>query len=295
MSLITTSHQMMTVICEHHRLTTSLMHSGYDLSYSDLTALTTLLEHPEPVPTPWLCDYLMLERKTVWNILIKLEDRQLITKEASATDGRTMLLGLSAAGKHIAEQANEDLAELIHERFLTKLQDEEFFEFMRSSSEKSCDILRGHPVLDIPITANQILFFGSSHLLLWRTLLHRWREAVRPGNLSLSAYRILNLLEHEEKMTPSTLADTLRLPRSNTSMYVHRLIQENLVHEVPDAIDERQKRISLTKPGVEKLTQLNSRIDAATEEAHRALPRNGQLVVDAWYLRMYANLSQSPN
>lgn len=295
MNHITTSHQMMTVIREHHRLTASLMRSSYNLSYSDLTVLTTLLEHSEPIPTSWLCDYLMLERKTVWNILLKLEDRQLITKEASAADGRTMLLCLSDAGRNMAEQTNKDLAELIHNRFLTNLQDEEFFEFMRLSSKEGCSILRGHPMSELSEITDQNHFFGSSHLLLWRTLLHRWKKAVHPANLSLSAYRILNFLGREKEMTPSLLADTLRLPRSNTSVYVRQLIQENLAHEAPNAVHERQKNISLTKKGAKKLVQLNARIDAATEEAHRALSRNGQLIVDAWYLRMYVNLSQGSN
>ena len=69
------SHRMMTVIIEHYRLTSALMRSDFNLTYSGLSTLTTLLEYTEAVPTPWLCDYLMLERKTVWNVLLKLEDR----------------------------------------------------------------------------------------------------------------------------------------------------------------------------------------------------------------------------
>lgn len=288
------SHRMMTVITEHYRLTSALMRSDFNLTYSGLSTLTTLLEYTEAVPTPWLCDYLMLERKTVWNVLLKLEDRGLIAKEASPIDGRTMLLSLTPEGRVVSERANEALAAFARERFLASLQEEEFFEFMRDSSRESCDILRGHFMPTLAATPNQSHFFGSSHLLLWRTLISRWKEALRDNHgPSLSAFRLLDLLDQEREAQPSGLADTLRLPRSNASLYFRQLIQGGLIRETPSCSDGRCKTVALTKRGTQEADRLRKIVQSITQEAHRPLSQDGQLVVEAWYARMYVNLLKS--
>ena len=288
------SHRIMTVITEHYRLTSALMRSDFNLTYSGLSTLTTLLEYTEAVPTPWLCDYLMLERKTVWNVLLKLEDRGLIAKEASPIDGRTMLLSLTPEGRVVSERANEALAAFARERFLASLQDEEFFEFMRDSSRESCDILRGHSMPTLAATPNQSHFFGSSHLLLWRTLISRWKEALRDNHgPSLSAFRLLDLLDQEREAKPSGLADTLRLPRSNASLYFRQLIQGGLIRETPSCSDGRYKTVALTKRGTQETDRLRKIVQSITQEAHRPLSQDGQLVVEAWYARMYVNLLKS--
>lgn len=288
------SHRIMTVITEHYRLTSALMRSDFNLTYSGLSTLTTLLEYTEAVPTPWLCDYLMLERKTVWNVLLKLEDRGLIAKEASPIDGRTMLLSLTPEGRVVSERANEALAAFARERFLASLQDEEFFEFMRDSSRESCDILRGHSMPTLAATPNQSHFFGSSHLLLWRTLISRWKEALRDNHgPSLSAFRLLDLLDQEREAKPSGLADTLRLPRSNASLYFRQLIQGGLIRETPSYSDGRYKTVALTKRGTQETDRLRKIVQSITQEAHRPLSQDGQLVVEAWYARMYINLLKS--
>ena len=74
MSHVAASYQAMTVIAEHYRRISGLMRSEFGITYTDLLALTTLLERTASVPTPWLSDYLMLDRKTIWNVLLKLED-----------------------------------------------------------------------------------------------------------------------------------------------------------------------------------------------------------------------------
>lgn len=146
MSHVAASYQAMTVIAEHYRRISGLMRSEFGITYTDLLALTTLLERTASVPTPWLSDYLMLDRKTIWNVLLKLEDLGYVSKTASPDDGRTMLLRLSASGNQAAEDIHRRLSAFIREQFLANLHEDEYFDFMRDTSKKAVDILRGHLV-----------------------------------------------------------------------------------------------------------------------------------------------------
>ena len=295
MSHVVASYQAMTVITEHYRRISGLMRSEFGVAYTDLLALTTLFEHAEAVPTPWLSDYLMLGRKTVWNVLLKLEDLGYVDKAASPDDGRTMLLRLTPAGEQVIESIHQRLASFIREQFLTNLHEEEYFDFVRDTSKEAVDILRGYPMENSLEESGRRPLYGSSHLLLWRSLIHKWKEALRDaGGPSLGAFRILDVLAEEGEAAPSALADKLCLPRSNTTTYLQQLVQDGLLHEVPHGHDGRQKAIAITRRGMRKARRLRTAIEKVAEASHGPLSSEGQLVVDAWYLRMYANLSHGP-
>ena len=294
MSHVAASYQAMTVIAEHYRRISGLMRSEFGITYTDLLALTTLLERTASVPTPWLSDYLMLDRKTIWNVLLKLEDLGYVSKTASPDDGRTMLLRLSASGNQAAEDIHRRLSAFIREQFLANLHEDEYFDFMRDTSKKAVDILRGHLVQPSLEESEERPLYGSSHIILWRSLIHQWRTTLRSHHgPSLGAFRILDFLAQEGETGPSTLADTLCLPRSNTTSYLQQLTQNGLLCQVPHSQDGRQKNIVITRRGIQEAHRLRSAIEKVAEAAHCSLSPEGQLVVDAWYLRMYANLSHS--
>lgn len=295
MSHVAASYQAMTVITEHYRRISGLMRSEFGLTYTDLLTLTTLFEHTEAVPTPWLSDYLMLGRKTIWNVLIKLEDLGYVSKAASPSDGRTMLLRLTPFGEHATENIHQRLASFIRAQFLANLHEEEYFDFMRDRSKEAVDILRGHPMENSLAESEKRPLYGSSHLLLWRSLIHQWKEVLCvAGGPSLGAFRILDVLAQEGEATPSTLADTLCLPRSNTTTYLQQLIQSGWLREVPHNRDGRQKAIATTGRGAREARRLRAAVEKIARASQESLSPEGQLVVDAWYLRMYANLSHSP-
>ena len=289
MGKVANSHQMMTVTVEHFRQVSHCVRESLGLTYNEFLALIALYETRA---TLGASDYLLLQRKTTWNILLTLEDLGLVSKTVEENDHRTMRCALTVKGEGVAVRGAEIVARFLRERFLRNLQDEEFFKFMRDSSLESCDLVRGHHVDALSVQPDRKLYFGSSHLLLWRITIDEWKQAIRGlAPFSLVEYRALDVLEAEEVLTPSELSSLLRIPRSNATLVLQKLEGANLIHIEEDVDDGRQRIVTLTEAGTKKASTLRRAANEVTQAMHSPIKQNGSMVVDAWYMRMYLNLS----
>lgn len=292
MGKVANSHQMMTVTVEHFRQVSHCVRESLGLTYNEFLALIALYETRATLGASDLADYLLLQRKTTWNILLTLEDLGLVSKTVEENDHRTMRCALTVKGEGVAVRGAEIVARFLRERFLRNLQDEEFFKFMRDSSLESCDLVRGHHVDALSVQPDRKLYFGSSHLLLWRITIDEWKQAIRGlAPFSLVEYRALDVLEAEEVLTPSELSSLLRIPRSNATLVLQKLEGANLIHIEEDVDDGRQRIVTLTEAGTKKASTLRRAANEVTQAMHSPIKQNGSMVVDAWYMRMYLNLS----
>lgn len=292
MGKVANSHQMMTVTVEHFRQVSHCVRESLGLTYNEFLALIALYETRATLGASDLADYLLLQRKTTWNILLTLEDLGLVSKTVEENDHRTMRCALTVKGEGVAVRGAEIVARFLRERFLRNLQDEEFFKFMRDSSLESCDLVRGHHVDALSVQPDRKLYFGSSHLLLWRITIDEWKQAIRGlAPFSLVEYRALDVLEAEEVLTPSELSSLLRIPRSNATLVLQKLEGANLIHVGEDVDDGRQRIVTLTEAGAKKASALRRAVNEVTQAMHSPIKQNGSMVVDAWYMRMYLNLS----
>ncbi|MDR3995922.1 MAG: MarR family transcriptional regulator, partial [Adlercreutzia sp.] len=107
----------------------------------------------------------------------------------------------------------------------------------------------------------------------------------------LVEYRALDVLEAEEVLTPSELSSLLRIPRSNATLVLQKLEGANLIHIEEDVDDGRQRIVTLTEAGTKKASTLRRAANEVTQAMHSPIKQNGSMVVDAWYMRMYLNLS----
>lgn len=292
MGKVANSHQMMTVTVEHFRQVSHCVRESLGLTYNEFLALIALYETRATLGASDLADYLLLQRKTTWNILLTLEDLGLVSKTVEENDHRTMRCALTVKGEGVAVRGAEIVARFLRERFLRNLQDEEFFKFMRDSSLESCDLVRGHHVDALSVQPDRKLYFGSSHVLLWRITIDEWKQAIRGLEpFSLVEYRALDVLEAEEVLTPSELSSLLRIPRSNATLVLQKLEGANLIHIEEDVDDGRQRIVTLTEAGTKKASTLRRAANEVTQAMHSPIKQNGSMVVDAWYMRMYLNLS----
>jgi DNA-binding MarR family transcriptional regulator/GNAT superfamily N-acetyltransferase len=89
-------------------------------------------------------------------------------------------------------------------------------------------------------------------------------------------------------ITASTLSKTLSLDRSNISRTVAKLVEARAVVETPNALDGRQKILSITDEGREILSRIDNLADEQVVEAMSRLPvgSSAELVFDG--IRAYA-------
>lgn len=126
MGKVANSHQMMTVTVEHFRQVSHCVRESLGLTYNEFLALIALYETRATLGASDLADYLLLQRKTTWNILLTLEDLGLVSKTVEENDHRTMRCALTVKGEGVAVRGAEIVARFLRERFLRNLQDEEF-------------------------------------------------------------------------------------------------------------------------------------------------------------------------
>lgn len=62
-------------------------------------------------------------------------------------------------------------------------------------------------------------------------------------------YLLLVCLSHYSVLTAQDVARIARQPRNTVSRAVHRMLSEGLIERVPDPLDGRQARLTITPPG----------------------------------------------
>jgi DNA-binding MarR family transcriptional regulator len=74
-------------------------------------------------------------------------------------------------------------------------------------------------------------------------------SVLRPYDLGSTQYYVLYQLANDGPTMQRVLAQTLHLEKATLSAVVASLVSKGLVDQVPDAADQRQRRLELTKVG----------------------------------------------
>jgi DNA-binding MarR family transcriptional regulator len=73
--------------------------------------------------------------------------------------------------------------------------------------------------------------------------------ALRPYDLGATQWYVLYQLAHDGPTMQRDLLRMLQIERATLSVVVRTLVRKNLVEQVPDRIDQRQKRLQMTAAG----------------------------------------------
>lgn len=105
------------------------------------------------------------------------------------------------------------------------------------------------------------ILFTSSFMLKMKT------KVLRPFNLSLQQFNILNILNNQYPDTSTTklLAEQMLDETSNVSRLVEKLRKKELINRVPSAKDRRKVEISITKEGLNIFIKAANALEQITE------------------------------
>ena len=81
-------------------------------------------------------------------------------------------------------------------------------------------------------------------------------SVLRPYDLGSTQYYVLYQLAHDGPTMQRDLAQTLHLEKATLSAVVAALVSRGLVDQVPDAVDQRQRRLELTTAGTKLWSEL---------------------------------------
>lgn len=76
------------------------------------------------------------------------------------------------------------------------------------------------------------------------------RQVLRPFNLSLSQYAILQLLDEEDGWRLTDISERLLFDKSTVTRIIDRLEESRLVQRIADPADRRVQRVVLTAQGL---------------------------------------------
>lgn len=91
----------------------------------------------------------------------------------------------------------------------------------------------------------------------WLIMLHIARDPNIP---------FINFNDHKKDMMPKEIAATLGTSRPNITVFINGLLEKNLIREVQDEDDKRQKRLQLTDEGWALLNGLQSKREMLNSE-----------------------------
>lgn len=104
------------------------------------------------------------------------------------------------------------------------------------------------------------ILYTSSFMLKMKT------KVLRPFNLSLQQFNILNILNNQypDPCTTKFLAEQMLDETSNVSRLVEKLSKKELISRVPSATDRRKVEISITKEGLSCFEKAASGLEEIT-------------------------------
>ncbi|WP_436827041.1 MarR family winged helix-turn-helix transcriptional regulator [Sphingomonas sp. DT-207] len=80
--------------------------------------------------------------------------------------------------------------------------------------------------------------------------------ALRPYDLGATQWYVLYQLAHEGPTMQRELLRMLQVERATLSVIVSALVRKGLVEQVPDRVDQRQKRLQMTAAGARLWSEL---------------------------------------
>ena len=102
---------------------------------------------------------------------------------------------------------------------------------------------------------------------------------------------LVELLAHDGRMTQRELQEASCITSASLSEVIAKLEAEGLLARERSETDRRQLTVTLTEAGTKKASTLRRAANEVTQAMHSPIKQNGSMVVDAWYMRMYLNLS----
>ena len=290
------SMQASTVCYEHVKLASRYLREQFGLRYNGFAILLCMLEAARSIGVAELADYLMLSKGSVLALLLALEDGGHVVKAGSDEDGRAMACGLSKGGRAVVSEASRGVSDLLVKTFLTSLPMEEFELF--ANIDAGTTALRGHDVTGFGATAPGTLalrergyLFPSGHFVWWRVVVERWKACAREKcGMSFDEFRILELVDSLGGMVLKDVADSLRLQRSGLSIYKGNLVKAGLLLERPDPFDGRSTMVRCTPEGGRLVAGRRGEFDAVMRAGHVGLGPAQEILLNAWYMRMYSNM-----
>ena len=76
--------------------------------------------------------------------------------------------------------------------------------------------------------------------------------ALRPHDLGVTQWYVLYYLAHDGPTMQRELLRTLQVERATLSVIVGTLVRKGLVAQVPDQVDQRQRRLRMTAAGTKR-------------------------------------------
>ncbi len=279
---------------EQDRLFSECLHESVTLSTTELSLMCALYEANIPLPPEPLSQLLMLKLRTVRQMLLILEDRELVTKTSSSNDARYMLASLTSEGLQITEELTADIYQTMKEHFWSALPESDFEDTLKASMRECVNNVRGFEVEPFGNTASTKLPIACDHFVFWRTIMDRWRQTVRSWcRLNLNDYCVLELLSEDGEMGFSELSQALLMPKNILSLSKKHLAEQELILEKEDASDARRLTLSITDRGKATICGLFEKLDEITRSFHDSLDPDTRDVVQAWYARMFRNMWKS--
>ena len=283
------SRQMMTVIIEHVRLASRTIKESSGLSYNEFTLLYLLLDSSEPLSAETLADFLMIRKETASDLLLRMEDKHLIAKTPDDGDRRVMRCVLSRTGRSLTARSSAEVESALSKAFLHSMDDARRHLLIWNEMFRTCNFLRPHPLSLTPGSASSEHLFGPDYFVYWKAMVDLWsREAHESGGLSLAEYRVLDLLDELTRANPAEIAERLLLTRSAVSQAKSKLSQRELLSAAPDPFDGRGTILKISRSGAKLSGVLRKAMAAVAQSGHTGLSDDDIMMLNAWYMRMYA-------
>lgn len=273
------------------RVLSSFLKKSGEVSMGELTILLAAYEASHPVSVNSLAEFLFFGVRTIRNMLLRLEEKGLISKSSDTKDARIMRVLLTPEGDALARQLACRLYDVLRKSFWNALPEEDFQGVMKGTMRRCLNNLRGGPIEPFGLRSDTDLPIEVDHFVFWRVVQERWGLITRRrAGLSLVESCILHYVCEHDGSCLSDVFRALTIPKSAVSLGTRHLVEFGLVCRCVNADDGRSSCILPTKRGRTVDGEIFVLLDSATREFHMGMDEVDLCIVRAWYMRMFANM-----
>lgn len=283
------SHQVITVHLEHERVIRRALKDGFDIDIVEYCLADYLLCCKDPLPSTFLHEFNTQKYRTMLSAVASLEDKGIIAKEQANMGRKAFAMRLTPYGEQLAKDASAMVLECMKSTFWKNIPEDEIEHTMRYSTT-ALENLKAAP---LQLYASD---FGPSKIhpyffLDIIYLIRRWKEVIaEAADMTLTAYRVLSLLEGFGEMSPSDIAATLCIEKSSVSAGKEALLSRGYIVEREDSADRRRLSLSCTNQGRAVARSLNDVVEAETKKYFSPVDARTIDILNAQHMRMYCEV-----